>query len=50
MNARWKDAGNDSLVGLELMDLLDMDRQTAGCVQTTRTEVAFEVLGFLVLH
>ena len=39
-----------ALFGLKLMYLLNMHSQAARRVQTTRTEVALEVLRLLMLH
>ena len=36
-SAKGKEPGDDSLVGLELVNLLDVDRQTTSSVQATRT-------------
>ena len=36
-SAKGKELGDDSLVGLELVNLLDVDCQTTGGVQATRT-------------
>jgi hypothetical protein len=42
--------GNDILLGLELVHLLDMNGKTSGGVQASWAQVAFEMLGLLVLH
>ena len=41
---------NDALLGLELVDLLDVDGEASGGVEASRAEVAFEVLRLLVLN
>ena len=40
----------DVLLRLKLVDLLDVDGETAGGVEATWAEVALEMLGLLVLH
>ena len=39
-----------SLFGLELVDLLDMDSETPGSVETTGAHITLKVFGLLVLH
>lgn len=39
-----------ALIRLELMNLLNVNRQTAGGVQPPRAHVTLEVLGLLMLH
>ena len=42
--------GVDLLFRLEFVNLLYVNCQTACCVEATRTHIALEVLGLLVLH
>jgi len=48
---RWDEIEKiELLLGLELVNLLDMNRQSACSVQSPRTHITFEVFGLLVLH